>query len=225
MVTLHLQEADNTCSATPAVDPLLVAQKYPTKTLNSDERKGTPTSIVGKQMAQHIDAATAEKLFNHYVQDMAEHLPAVVFLPGTTAAEVQKDTPVLFLAIMVAASVGLTSLEIQHNLSQMVLDIYADAIIRNGMKSLELVQALMVSAIWYRPPQNYEAMNFYMLTHMAVVMAMDLGMGKKVNRSKTDRMQASHEKDDQARADRHIYATDSPEARRTWVGCYFIATK
>lgn len=212
----------NPAAAMPPVDPTLsshVHQSRPTTSVGNDS---TPTSgLIDKQIDAIVDRATATKIFNHYVTNMAEHLPAVVFESGTTAADVRAQKPFLFLTILVAASVGMADLKMQHNLSHMALGVFADAIIRHGEKSLELVQALMVSAIWYRPPKRYEQMNFYQLTHIAAIMAIEIGMGKKLSPSKTWRMQSN----DNARAQKHIQASDTVEARRTWLGCYFLCAK
>jgi len=212
----------NAYAAVPPLDPLLGSHAHHLRTNIPTEGDRSPaTNAIDKQIDGIIDRITASNIFNHYVSDMAVHLPAVVFEPGTTAVDVRAQKPILFLAILVAASVGMTDLRVQHNLSQMTLGVFADAIIRSGKKSLELVQALIVSAIWYRPPKRYEQMNFYQLTHIAAVMAIDIGMGKKLNPSKTWRMQTN----DQARAQKHIQASDTVEARRTWMGCYFLCAK
>lgn len=206
----------------PIIDPMLSSHVPQPRPMASTEGERSPTaSMIDKQIDGIVDRVSAANIFNHYVANMAEHLPAVVFEPSVTAADVRAQKPVLFLAILVAASVGMTDVKMQHSLCQLTLGVYADSIVRNGEKSLELVQALMVSAIWYRPPKRYEQMNFYQLTHIAAVMAIELGMGKKLNPSKALRMQSN----DQARAKKHIQASDTVEARRTWLGCYFMCAK
>jgi len=152
---------------------------------------------------------------------MAYHLPAVVFSPGLPAGEVRTKKPILFLAILVAASVGVTNMEMQQNLCEVLMGAFADRIIRNGEKSLELIQSLMISTIWYRPPKRYEQMNFYQLTHMAAVMAIDVGMGKRTNPSKTWHMKSA----EAGRRQKLMLNSDTVEARRTWLGCYFLCAK
>lgn len=163
----------------------------------------------------------AGRVFDRYVTDMAPHLPAIVFDPGTVAATVRLQKPILFLSILVAASKGLLDLDVQEQLATLQLDIFADGIIRNGTKSLEIVQAMLLSTIWYRPPKRYDQMNFYQLTHIAAVMAIDIGLGKRLK--KTWRTMGPAFSD--GRTSRSMFLTDTVEVRRTWLGCYFQCAK
>lgn len=169
-----------------------------------------------------VDQEVSTRIFNRYVAEMAQHLPAVMFESDTTAAEIRANRPILFLAILDTASVGMLDLEIQQRLNEMLLDVYANSILRQGEKSLDLVQALMVSTIWYRPPKRYEQMNVYMLTHIAALMALDFGMGRKLNASRNMRVAANV---GQSEAPKTFLRSDSVEARRTWLGCYFVCMK
>lgn len=176
---------------------------------------------IDNQIDKMIDRKLSSEIFDRYVADMANHLPAVVFSPGTSAAEVRTNKPILFLAILVAASVGITDMDMQQALCEILMGAFADRIIRSGEKSLELIQSLMISTIWYRPPKRYEQMNFYQLTHIAAVMAIDVGMGKRSSPSKTWRMNPP----EPARGQKMLFNSDTVEARRTWLGCYFLCAK
>ncbi len=90
---------------------------------------------------------TATQVFNRFVNEMSIHMPAVVFPVGTTAAEIRKTKPTLFLAILGAGS-GTNHPELQRVLTKEVMQIYGDRIICHGEKTLELIQALLVSTIW-----------------------------------------------------------------------------
>ena len=59
-----------------------------------------------------IDEKTAYRSFDRYHKDMCQYLPIVVFPPSTTAAEIRRTKPVLFLSI-VAASVAAFRPEVQ----------------------------------------------------------------------------------------------------------------
>lgn len=169
-----------------------------------------------------VDQETAARIFDRYVAEMAQHLPAVMFESGTTANEIRSKRPILFLAILDTASVGMLDMDMQLRLNEMLLDVYANSILRNGEKSLDLIQALMVSTIWYRPPKRYEQMNVYMLTHISALMALDFGMGRKLNASRSARVATNV---GQAQTPKSFLRSDSVEARRTWLGCYFVCMK
>ncbi|ESZ92377.1 hypothetical protein SBOR_7232 [Sclerotinia borealis F-4128] len=168
-----------------------------------------------------ITADIATTMFKCYVERMAHHMPAVVFPPGTTAAEIRKTKPILFLAILSASS-GTNYPSLQKQLTKEVMIIYADRIICNGEKTLELIQALLISTLWYWPPEHFEELKFYQLIHIAAVMAIDIGMGKKGKSGKTDKMKSAGLWRDHPWRRTPYPDPETIEARRTWMGCYFL---
>lgn len=177
---------------------------------------------ISRQIPEIIDEALATRVFDRYVADMATHLPVVVFPPQTNAEEVRSSRPIVFLAILVAASMGMAPLDLQHSLNRLLMRSLADCVIRKGEKSVDVIQALLICTLWYRPPRRYEFMNFWQLSHIAAVMAIDIGMGKTATASRTLQMQAKREV---SRGSKHVVFADTVEARRTWLGCYFLCSK
>lgn len=119
----------------------------------------------------------AVELFQRYTDQMARHMPAVVFPPGTTAADIRKTKPVLFLSIMAASTTEMS--DVQRAIVKEMMQVFAEKIFIVGEKSLELVQALQLAVIWYWPPEHFEELKFYQLVHTAAVMAIDIGLGKR----------------------------------------------
>lgn len=164
-----------------------------------------------------IDRAAAEKLFNRYVNDVVTYFPAVPFAKGTSAAAVRKEKPILFLAILSSTSFGTgTSHTAQKLLEAELRDVFAKAMWKHGEKTLELVQALQVATLWYRPPANFEQHMFYQMVHMSAVMAIDIGIGKRMSPWR----QKWFAGDPPPTRRPHFY--DSIEAKRAWVVCYFL---
>lgn len=161
---------------------------------------------------------TAERIFSRYVNEICPHFPAVPLLPGTTAREVREKKPLLFLSILAGSSHGsteqLVSQDVQRELTKMLKDQFADIIWRNGEKSLEIVQALQVGVLWYRPPLHYEQHNFYMMVNCAAVMALDLGLGRR-NTPTVMKLAVGPFKRCHPNA-------SSIEARRTFLVCYYL---
>ncbi|EEH48279.2 uncharacterized protein PADG_04363 [Paracoccidioides brasiliensis Pb18] len=167
-----------------------------------------------------VDQACALKSFNRYVNDIAPLFPCVVFPPETTMAEVRRTKPVVFLAIL-SISIGVFRPEVQVPLLNEVYRVYADQVVVKGSKSLELVQALVISAIWYVPPDHYEEMKFFQLIHIAVAMGMDLGMNRRTkSKSKSKSMGMWR---DIVGKKAVMLDPDAPETRRAWLGCYFMS--
>jgi hypothetical protein len=163
----------------------------------------------------------ASQLFARYNDHMVQHLPAVVFPPGVTAAEIRKNKPILFLSIMSASSSE--DPVTQRTLVRELMQIFADKVIVTGEKTLELVQALQVAVIWYWPPEHFEELKFYQLVHIGVVMGIDIGLGRKKQSSRLRRHLPSTWRD-------HPFKKHPPpdpmsiEARRAWLVCYFLSS-
>ncbi|KAL2270244.1 hypothetical protein VTJ83DRAFT_2428 [Remersonia thermophila] len=164
----------------------------------------------------------ATELVQRYTNHMCRHLAAVPLPPSMTAAELRTTKPILFLAIMAAASSELPAL--QRTLTQELMQVLADRIVVRGHKSLELIQALHIATIWHWPPDRFEELKFYQLVHMSVVMAIDLGLGRRKNiRGGVPRHLPAGLRDHPLRKHPLVDST-SIEARRTWVTGYFLAT-
>ncbi|KAK4943368.1 hypothetical protein LTR10_017042 [Elasticomyces elasticus] len=164
-----------------------------------------------------IDLNSARKCFERYMAEMGEHLPLVVFPPGTNADEVRKNKPVLFLSVLAVASSTIRP-DIQPKLISEITRALADRVIFRGEKSLELVQAIQVTACFYQPPEKYEELNFNQLIHIAAVMAMDLGMGKRAKRGGPNMWRPYNENK------RPLSDPNSAETRRCWLGCYYMCS-
>ena len=165
-----------------------------------------------------LDEKTAYRIFDRYHKEMCQHLPIVVFPAGTTGGQIRRSKPVLFLSIIAAAICPFRA-DLQPNLVSEVTRILADRIVYRGEKSLELVQAVQVLTVYYQPPEKYEELNFNQMIHLAAVMALDLGMGK---RSRAPTTAIWREYMDKKSPLPDFAAADT---RRAWLGCYYMCAK
>jgi hypothetical protein len=189
-----------------------------------------PTRVAGggDQTSDYVDPVDrgiltmdqATQLFARYTDDMAPHLPGVIFPAGTTATQVRKTKPVLFVALMATSSFDLPT--VQSTLTEELMQIIANKVVVGGQKSLELIQALQVAVMWYWPPDHFERLNFYQLIHMAAVMAVDLGLDHPKPRVSGIKKQLR-----QHLLQNHpgLFQVDpsSVECRRAWLTSYFLA--
>ncbi|KAH6898804.1 hypothetical protein B0T10DRAFT_394801 [Thelonectria olida] len=165
-----------------------------------------------------IDMEKAEEMFARYNNQMIPHLPAVVFPPGFTVAELRKTKPTLFLAIMAVATSE--SPVLQKTLQKELMYIFAEKVMLTGEKTVELVQAIQVAVIWYWPPEHFEELKFYQLVHIAAVMAIDIGLGQKTPLRRGKLLMDSW----RVHPSRRPIPPDptSIENRRVWLTCYFL---
>lgn len=167
-----------------------------------------------KQIDLKIDSLlswdTAKLVFNRYVNTFVPTCPMVVFPPGTTAEATRKTKPLLFLFILSVASSPYCTVSKQKQLTDEARRFLAESTIHQGEKSLELVQALQVSSLWYRAPDHYNQGNLYQLVQMAT----SLAMGLRVDKSHMLKA-CGRELGDWGRA----------EAHRAWLGCFFVSAR
>ncbi|KAJ5807646.1 Transcription factor [Penicillium robsamsonii] len=186
-----------------------------------------PKHDAGNEFADMIDRGivdyeTASAAFERYIHKMAPEMPFVVFPPGTTMGEVRRNKPYLFLAI-IGAAIGIFNPDAQPILINEAYRLIAEHVVIKGQKSLELVQTIMVCSIWYLPPDNFEELKFYSLTHMAAVMAIELGLNRRIseNRRAFNMIREVIGRKPTSPA----FDPEGPEARRTWVGCYYLCVQ
>lgn len=160
------------------------------------------------------------ELFKRYTDEMTEQLPLVVFPKGTTSDQVSSEKPILYLAMITAASFGLVPMAVTTQLQDETMAAIADLSIRRGVKSLELIQAMQVICLFYKPPAKAEQTNFYQLVHMAAAMALDIGLGRRFRKP-----QHAIGRQEVAFSARALSGQNSDliEARRAWLGCYYLS--
>lgn len=176
---------------------------------------------VDRKISQLIGEMEAEYLFDRYVSSISHIFPAVVFPPGARAVDVRRNKPILFLAILSSTCYGTTiRTEIQEALEELLREVLADSMWKKGEKSLEIIQSLQVATLWYRPPHNFEQHMFYQMVHMSAVMAVDIGIGKKIAPARRRFFEAM------PTGPRPPNAThpESAEVRRAWLTSYFLCT-
>lgn len=173
-----------------------------------------------------IKPETATLVFDRYINELSPNLPAVVFPAGTTAEQVWRDKPILYICILSCASHGIVHPDISRDITREAVGAIADCVVRNGAKSLELIQAMQVTSLWYKPPERAEQTNFYQIIHMAAVMALDIGLGKRFNPAKARRGFGGPNAHLAPGPHKTVpQDSDTLEARRAWLGCYYMCAR
>ncbi|OJD22469.1 hypothetical protein ACJ73_06179 [Blastomyces percursus] len=223
------QSPDDRDVKTRVNSSLCLGKLLPGRDLGERESASIPHSYIGAKISQNINETTAATIFNRYVTAMAPNLPFVVFPEGTRAATILKSKPVVFLAILDVASAGFCEVVAQRKIRRLLVQVYLHYMLRTHEYSLPLLQALIISATWYRPiepTQPGEQMDVYQLSHTASNMAIIMGLDKLLGsgwppelilppgeRQPPDDLQRSHIRE------------WNLAARRVWLGCHYICSK
>ena len=72
--------------------------------------------FVESEISQIVSVRTANTIFGRYCAELSANFPAAVVDPAHSALEVRSSKPVLFLAILAAASGGVCDIETQKRL-------------------------------------------------------------------------------------------------------------
>ena len=183
----------------------------------------TPEATISR-IRQLVEPSLCEIVFRKYVDELAPVMPAVIFPAGTKANQVLETKPILFLCILAAAGVGILHADVMRDLATMISSTFADCVIRMVTRSIELVQALLVNMLWYNPAHHADQANFYQLVHVAACMAIDLGLGRRYNPAKARRgfLGLAGTELRMPSGGFVIEDSDTVEARRTWLACYYL---
>lgn len=184
----------------------------------------TPTADVAKTNSEYADVIDrglitsneATIIFYHFVQDMAKHLPAVMFPPNTVPGIIRKTMPVLFLTILSVAS-GQHYPEKQKSLTREVLKTLADRVLCRGEKSLELIQAMQLLSIWHISEDPKDTTTFQII-QLACSMAISMELNGSQSRGG---LGFSLVNDQHATA--YPGGEHEMEQRRAWLACYLLS--
>ncbi|OJJ47702.1 hypothetical protein ASPZODRAFT_63290 [Penicilliopsis zonata CBS 506.65] len=157
-----------------------------------------------------LSITSADELIEFFRNELAHFFPLVVLPPGTTAYQLRRSKPLLFLSVIAAAAIAVDG-ELARTLNREMIRLYAEKFFIEGEKSLELVQALLVMTVFYFPADSGMRLQFYQYTHIASTMALEIGLASKrkvVKKAYSD-----------TEFDEHM-----AEQARAILGCYHLAS-
>ncbi|THW58298.1 hypothetical protein D6D20_07350 [Aureobasidium pullulans] len=208
---------------------------YPTATATSDaeETPDYPSSTSHEHSVVQIEAAingavdgeTANIVFDHFTTDMLPTFPFMVLPVDNVIADTRKNNPILSLAILDAAGDGFWDLEVSRQLRKLLMQVYSTVLRETAVYSMSTLQALIISAIWYRDVEAEEIgeqMDVFGISNAAANMAIGIGLGdilKEYSWSGFMPMQSSS-----VRGPASDYQIASLEVRRAWLACYYVCS-
>ncbi|KAL9093038.1 MAG: hypothetical protein Q9165_004176 [Trypethelium subeluteriae] len=125
-----------------------------------------------------VSEPAAKQLMGIYVNDLYPHYPILKIPANMDIQHFRRSKPTLFLAVIAAAAAN-TDPSLYGTLSSEILRAYAIKIVMSNEKTLELVQALSISAVWCFPADHFTRLQFYQHIHMAATMALDINLGSR----------------------------------------------
>jgi hypothetical protein len=124
---------------------------------------------------------TQRKLIDNFFGNLAPHLPFIHTSNLLSPQSLDQNHPTLLLAIL-AASAASVEPPLGRDLALKLENVYASQVLANAEKSPNMVQAFLITASWYHPPDQFKDLKFTHYAHTAANMALDLHIGDKDTR-------------------------------------------
>ncbi|KEQ90067.1 hypothetical protein M438DRAFT_19313 [Aureobasidium pullulans EXF-150] len=172
-----------------------------------------------------IDDETANMVFDRFTTNVLPTFPFMVLPVDNVIADTRKNNPILFLAILDAAGDGFWNIEVSRQLRKLFMQVYSTVLRETAVYSMSTLQALIISAIWYRDVEAEEIgeqMDVFWISNAAANMAIGIGLGdilKEYSWSGFMPMQSSS-----VRGPASDYQIASLEVRRAWLACYYVCS-
>jgi hypothetical protein len=164
-----------------------VAEQWPPTTTRSMHAPAAdtcgPKDLLGPAESDIVDRgivteAMAEELMSIWRSDLVNACPGITIPGNWTAHELRTNKPSLFHAVMAAAAHSYGS-EFSDKLHQEAVYLYARSTFINGEKSVQSIQAMLVTVAYYSPPKTPGQLQIYQWVNMAASMALELGLASK----------------------------------------------
>ncbi|KAL9110834.1 MAG: hypothetical protein Q9227_004634 [Pyrenula ochraceoflavens] len=165
-----------------------------------------------------LTAEAAYAAFYRYPR-RAEDLPFIVFPAGIKAEEVRRERPLLFLAVLAAADN--LPVKLSKAVARETNRLIGMQTVVEGRANLELLQAILVNVAFMPPPGPREAKNYTYLIGLAVAVACDLEIHKRIDVPDAWREAKAH-LDDLCEMPPPV--ASKIELKRTWLAVYYMAS-
>ncbi|KAJ5278772.1 hypothetical protein N7478_004144 [Penicillium angulare] len=132
-----------------------------------------------------LPIATSQSLMTFFAEELTDFFPLVLLPRDMEASFLRRQKPILFLSIMAASAVTL-GLDVAKTLHEEFLATHARSFFLNGEKSLELIQALLLAAVFEYPPSSRERLRLCQFTHIACTMILELGLHVRFQEKDTE---------------------------------------
>ena len=125
-----------------------------------------------------ITMEMADEFLEIYRNELVHIWPGAIVPRNWTASQLRQQKPALFHAIVAAASY-VKGDSLSDRLNEAVVQYYAKSLLIKGEKSLQFIQALLITVAYYSPPPTPAQLLIYQYGTMAASMALELGLAYK----------------------------------------------
>ncbi|EME88868.1 uncharacterized protein MYCFIDRAFT_62803 [Pseudocercospora fijiensis CIRAD86] len=210
-------------SSTPSSNPLAskkrrLEKSSPEQSETSVTDESSNASRIADPDILRLDASISSELqqrcYWRYCNDVLPVFPLVPLPAGQTLLELRDKRPVLFLAVMYAASPGcLTSVQ-QDHVAQLLLDRLANSVIGEKDSRLDLMRAIQIACLWYRTPEHHKYVSIYHLIQLCSSIAAGISLAGPLS---------THDLSSNARIAREREEGNTADVHRAWIGAHVLS--
>ena len=135
----------------------------------------THSIVPGYISSDVLALSTAVELLADFVLYALPEYPVLVLADSDSFESLCQNRPILLFAMLTAASRAKNP-TLFDDLHLRLLRLLTEKVVVNGERSLELLQAVLITEVWYNPPDDLTRLNFYLWTQIAGTMALQLGL-------------------------------------------------
>ncbi|EOA90318.1 uncharacterized protein SETTUDRAFT_103147 [Exserohilum turcica Et28A] len=152
----------------PMADPL--ANSAPKDFLGSSENDIIDRGVISEDLAR--------ELFSIWRKELVAACPGITIPKHWSVFDLRENKPALFHAIMAAAAHSKGS-ALSDRLHEEAVLLYARSAFIKGEKSVQAIQALLVTVAYYSPSKTPGQLQIHQWINMAASMALELGLTSK----------------------------------------------
>ncbi|PVH78005.1 hypothetical protein DL98DRAFT_462958 [Cadophora sp. DSE1049] len=177
-----------------------------------DGRDGLTDGNGNVEPALEIDHVVSKEMQRSLVDKYQNEMePVFPFAVRHRYDILREQHPLLLQAVIFAACPGVLSVEVQDEITTIMVKLVAPDEVEKVEKTIELLQAILMISFWYRPPKNQIHVAIDRNLNLAISLAQELG----ISNSECALGIASLEPNDKV---------NSTEAWRTWNLCYLLSS-
>jgi hypothetical protein len=179
----NVQSHSSAITATPALANRWPAAPVKKPPVIDAAITGAPKDFLGSSDNDIIDREVisedmARELLSTWRNELVAACPGITIPKHWTAYDLRESKPALFHAIMAAASHSKGS-ALSDKLHEETVLLYARSAFIKGEKSVQAIQALIVTVAYYSPSKTPGQLQIYQWVNMAASMALELGLTSK----------------------------------------------
>lgn len=116
-----------------------------------------------------------EQLLERYLEKAFPIFPLVPITGDSSLEALRAERPVILYALIYAVGPGILSVETQESISRILLDHLTNIPLTPGPRTLEIIQAIQITCLYYRSPRHQLQLSVFGLIEVGLKMASSLG--------------------------------------------------